>query len=298
MTEWLNYHHLLYFWTVAREGGLGPASKALRLSRPTLSGQIAALEDRLGHELFVRTGKRLELTEMGRLVQGYAETIFTTGRELLDAVKGNVGGPPALTVGVVDVVPKLIVRRLLQPALHLEQPIRLVCHEDTYDRLLAQLASHELDLVISDAPIPAGSRVRAFNHVLGESGLTFFGTEAHTGLRRRFPASLEGAPMLLPLVGAPIRRALDTWFSAIGVVPRIVAEFEDSALLKVFGSDGLGVFVAPTAVEGAVRDQYGVSVIGRAPDVVERFFAISAERKLRHPAVVAISEAARLDVFA
>jgi LysR family transcriptional activator of nhaA len=298
MTDWLNYHHLFYFWTVAREGGLGPASRSLRLARPTLSGQIHTLEENLGEQLFHRVGKRLELTEVGRLVFRYADDIFTTGRELVDVVKGRAEAQmPPLNVGTVDVLPKLIVRQLLEPALHMQEPVRLVCYEDTYDRLLTRLANHELDLVLADAPIPAGSRVRAYNHLLGECGVTFFGAPSFLPLKRKFPGSLDGAPLLLPLAHAPLRRALDQWLASIGVRPKIVAEFEDSALLKVFGADGLGIFAAPSAVEGQVLEQYGVVVLGHVSEVRERFYAISSERRLKHPAAVLISQRARVELF-
>ncbi len=298
MADWLNYHHLLYFWTVAREGGLGPASRTLRLARPTLSGQIHALEESLGEKLFDRVGKRLELTEVGRVVFRYADDIFTTGRELVDVVKGRAEAQVApLKVGAVEVLPKLIVRRLLEPAFHMGEPVRIVCYEDTYDRLLTRLATHELDLVLADAPVPAGSRVRAYNHLLGECGVTFFGAKSFLPLKRRFPASLDGVPFLLPLADAPLRRALEQWMSSIRVRPKIVAEFEDSALLKVFGADGLGIFAVPSAIEEQVTEHYGVVVLGRASEVRERFYAISSERRLKHPAAVVISERARIEVF-
>lgn len=296
--QWFNYHHLLYFWVVAREGGLGPASKVLRLARPTLSGQIHALEERFGGALFERSGRKLVLTDFGRLVFRYADEIFTVGRELLDTIEGRAtGGPVRLDVGIVDVLPKLVVRRLLEPALHAEQPVRLVCHEDRYDRLLARLALHELDVVLADAPIPAGSSIRAFNDLLGECGVTFFAGGNLARHRRGFPRSLDGAPLLLPLEGSSLRRSLDQWFSSIDVRPRVIAEFEDSALLKVFGADGAGLFAAPTAVEDQVLHQYRVKVVGRVEEVRERFYAVSVERRLKHPAVVAISEAARRELF-
>lgn len=293
--EWVNYHHLLYFWVVAREGGLVPAGKVLRLSHPTLSAQIHALEGQLGEKLFTKVGRKLELTEMGGVVYRYAEEIFSLGREMVDTVKGRATGKPLrLNVGVSDVVPKLVVRRLLEPALRMDQPVRLVCYEDSYEKLLADLALHTLDIVISDAPVPPRSGVRAFNHLLGECGVSFFGTKAlAAAYRRGFPRSLDGAPFLLPLEQLTLRRALNQWFDANGIKPRVVAEFEDSALLKVFGADGIGVFPSASAVEGEVAAQYGVELIGRAETVRERFYAISIERRLKNPAVVAISNAAR-----
>jgi LysR family transcriptional activator of nhaA len=298
--DWLNYHHLLYFWVVAREGGLTAAGKVLRLSHPTLSAQIKALEASLGEKLFTKVGRNLALTEMGRVVYRYSEEIFTLGREMVDTVKGRSDGRPLkLDVGVADVVPKLIVRRLLQPALQLTEPIRLVCHEDSHDKLLADLALHTLDIVISDAPVPPGSSVRAFNHLLGETSVSFFGSKAlAASYKRGFPSSLEGAPMLLPLEGLTLRRSLNQWLQKHDLKPHVVAEFEDSALMKVFGADGLGIFPAPSAVEDEVKSQYGVVLIGRAPEVRERFYAISVERRLNNPAVIAISNAARTELFA
>ncbi|HEX6275486.1 MAG TPA: transcriptional activator NhaR [Polyangiaceae bacterium] len=298
--EWVNYHHLLYFWLVAREGGLVAAGKMLRLSHPTLSAQIHALEDNLGEKLFTKAGRKLALTEMGRVVFRYADEIFTLGREMVDAVKDrSTGQPLRLDVGIVDVVPKVVVRRLLAPALSLPEPVRLVCYEGSYEKLLADLALHSLDVVIADSPVPTGSSVRAFNHLLGETGVSFFAVKPLAkSLKRSFPSSLDGAPMLLPLENSTLRRALNQWFQRNGVAPRVVAEFEDSALLKVFGGDGIGVFTAPTAVEREVCRQYDVSVLGRARDVKERFYAVSVERRLKHPAVVAISDAARQKLFA
>lgn len=297
--EWLNYHHLLYFWVVAREGGLVPAGRVLRLSHPTLSAQIHSLEDQLGEKLFTKVGRKLALTEMGRVVFRYADEIFTLGHEMVDTVRGRVSGQPArLDVGVVDVVPKLVVRRLLQPALGLPEPARLVCHEDTFDGLLAELALHSLDVVISDTPVPGGSSIRAFNHLLGETPVSLFGTKQLVKrYRAGFPASLDGAPMLLPLESLTLRRSLNQWFDRLAIKPRVVAEFEDSALLEVFGADGLGIFAAPRVVEEEVMAQRGVELLGRVDEVRERFYAISVERRLKHPAVVAISDAARRALF-
>jgi LysR family transcriptional activator of nhaA len=298
--EWINYHHLLYFWVVAREGGLVPAGKVLRLSHPTLSAQIRSLEDQLGEKLFTKVGRKLALTEVGRVVFRYADEIFTLGREMVDTVKGRSGGQPLrLDVGIADAVPKLVARRLLEPALRLPEPVRLICHEASYEKLLADLALHAIDIVISDAPVPTGSSIRAFNHLLGETGVSFFGTKklAQT-YKRGFPRSLDGAPMLLPLENLTLRRSLNQWFDRNDIKPRVVAEFEDSALLKVFGADGVGLFAAPAVVEEEVIAQYNVELLGRADAVKERFYAISVERRLKNPAVVAILDAAREEIFA
>jgi LysR family transcriptional activator of nhaA len=298
--DWVNYHHLHYFWVVAREGGLVPAGKLLRLSHPTLSTQIHTLEAQLGEKLFTKVGRKLVLTETGRVVFRYADEIFNLGRQMLDTLRGaSTSRHLELDVGVTDVVPKLIVRRLLQPALTLAEPVRLVCYEQSFERLLADLALHSLDIVIADTPVPPGSSVRAFNHLLGETGVTFFGTkELVKAHKRGFPASLTGAPLLLPLENLALRRSLNQWFARHQLKPRIVAEFEDSALLQVFGGDGLGIFPAPTVVEDEVVSQYGVQVLGRVEEVRERFYAISVERRLKHPAVVAISDAAKHELFA
>lgn len=297
--EWINFHHLLYFYVVAKEGGLVAAGKVLRLSHPTLSAQIQSLENQLGEKLFNRTGRKLVLSEMGQVVYRYADEIFSLGREMLDTVKGrSTGQPLRLNVGVTDVVPKLIVQKLLEPALTMEEPVRLVCYEESSERLLAQLALHSLDVVISDSPVPSGSPIRAYTHELGETSTSFFCTKGmKTRFARGFPKSLDGAPLLLPLANSVLRRSLNQWFEKHKIVPRVVAEFEDSALMKVFGSNGLGIFPAPTAVAPEVIRQYQVELLGHADTVVERFYAISAERKIRNPAVVVICDTAERALF-
>jgi len=297
--EWLNYHHLLYFWTVARLGSVTRATEELYLAQPTISAQLRALEESLGEKLFTRVGRNIVLTEMGRVVFRYADEIFSLGRELTDTVKGrSVGRPVQFTVGVVDVLPKLITYRLLQPALQMQEPIRIVCHEDKADRLLAELAVHGVDLVLADAPIGPLVKVRAFNHLLGESGVTIFGpTRLAAKYRRAFPRSLDGAPMLLPTENTSLRRSFDQWAHAEGINPLLVGEFEDSALLEAFGQSGVGLFPALSVIEKEVRRQYGVQIVGQIPSVRERFYAISIERKLKHPAVIAISETAQQKLF-
>jgi LysR family transcriptional activator of nhaA len=298
-TGWLNYHHLLYFWTVAREGGLTPAAAKLRLAHPTISAQIHTLEDTLGEKLFRKEGRRLVLTEMGRIVYRYADEIFALGGELMEVVQGRpTGRPLRLTVGVADVVPKLIASRLLLPAQRLPDPVRIVCREDTHEHLLADLALHSLDVVISDAPVGNGTSVKAFNHLLGECSVTFYAMpELARRYRSGFPRSLHGAPLLMPLETTALRGALDQWFASVDVRPEIVAEFEDSALLMAFGQDGMGIFPGSTVISKQIEHQYSVVPIGSAAAVKERFYAITVERKIRHPAVVAISQAARTDLF-
>jgi LysR family transcriptional activator of nhaA len=295
----LNYHHLYYFWVVAREGGLVAAAKRLRLSHPTLSAQIHALEERLGEKLFTKVGRKLVLTDIGRVTLRYADEIFTLGRDLVDAVQGrNPDKLLSLDVGIVDVLPKLVVRRLLKPALDLVPPVRLVCYEGDFERLLGALAQHDLDIVIGDSPVPSGSAVRAHHHLLGESAVGFFAAPSLAkAFRAGFPGSLDGAPMLLPTQGVTLRRSLNQWFDRHGIRPHIVAEFQDSALLKVCGADGLGVFAAPTTVTEELRSRYRAAHLGDADGVVERFYAISAERRIKHPAVIAIAQVARHEVF-
>ncbi len=293
--EWLNYHHLLYFWMVAREGSIAQASKQLLLAQPTITGQIRALENTLGEKLFARSGRNLVLTEVGRVVYRYANEIFSLGRELTDVLKGRTSGRPVrLVVGISDGLPKLMVHRLLQPALRLPEPVQIVCHEGRPEQLLAELAISGLDLVLMDAPASPAIRVRAFSHLLGSSGTSFFGIPSLAAkYKKKFPASLHGAPFLLPLDNSSLRRSLEQWFDGQGIHPKTVGEFQDGALLQTFGQAGAGVFAAPTVTEKEVRRQYGVSVFGRTDEVVERFYAISVERRLKHPSVVAIAEAAR-----
>lgn len=297
--EWLNYHHLLYFWVVAREGSIVRASEELMLSQSTISEQIRSLEASLGEALFARVGRNLALTEMGHMVFRYADEIFTIGRELMDTVQGRpTDRPLRVMVGITDVVPKLVAYRLLEPAMRLDQPVKIVCREGKLDQLLAELATYDLDVVLSDAPLSPTVKVRAFNHLLGECGVTFCGTPALVAKHQdEFPQSLDDAPFLLPTDNTTMRRALDHWFESEGLRPRVVGEFEDSALLKVFGQQGLGLFVVPTIIEDEVQRQYGVDILGRAEPIRERFYALTVNRRLRHPAVVAMSEAAQQVLF-
>lgn len=313
--EWLNYHHLLYFWTVAKEGSLAGAAKVLRVSQPTLSTQIRALERQLDVELFDRSGRRLRLTDVGRVAFRYADEIFSLGRELVDVVHERpVGRPLRLAVGLTFSVPKLVAYRLLEPALVLPGGVELDVHEDRLPELLARLVTHELDLLISDAPLMAdlgGKGVgahtgdaagapsrKAFNHPLGESHATFFAADALARrLRPGFPRSLDRAPFLMPMRGTPLCRELERWFDRHDLAPQIRGSFDDGALVKVFGQSGVGVFVAPSVIEQEIRAQYDVAVVGRTDEIVERFYAITVERRLKHPGVIAISSAARQDLF-
>jgi len=298
--EWLNYHHLLYFWTVAREGSVARACEKLRLAQPTISGQLRLLEESLGEKLFRKAGRGLALTDVGQVVYRYADEIFGLGRELQDVLKGRPRGRPLrLLVGVSDLVPKLIAYRVLRPALEMPEPVQIVCDEDTPDHLLAELAEHRLDVVLSDAPIPSMIPVKAFNHLLGTCGVTLFGApKLAARYRKNFPACLDAAPFLLPMEGSNLRRSLEQWFDSAGIRPKLVGEFKDRALMKTFGQAGAGVFAAPSAIEKEVREHYKVAAIGRIESILERFYAISVERKLKHPAVVTISDAAREKLFA
>lgn len=296
---WLNYHHLLYFWTVARTGTIAAASKELHLSQPTISTQLKTLEEALEQKLFQRQGRRLVLTDVGRVAFRYADEIFRLGRELQEAItRGPVGREVRFSVGVSDVIPKLVAERLLQPAFEQVENLRLEVHEGPLPQLLGQLALHELDVVLSDHAAPPDVKVRAFSHKLGESGMTFFASRALAQQHgKRFPQSLEGAPMLLPSVGTALRQSLDQWLQKKGLRPRVVAELDDTALVKVFGARGRGIFAAPTAIEETVVAQHGVQVLGRVDDLTQSFYAISVERKLRHPAVVAVAESAKRELF-
>jgi LysR family transcriptional activator of nhaA len=297
--EWLNYHHLLYFWTVAKEGSIARAGEKLSLTQATISAQVSAFEKSLGEKLFNRIGRRLVLTETGRVAFRYADDIFSLGRELMDTLKGRPTGQPLrFRVGVADVMPKLIAQRLLEPAFQIAQPLRIICHEGKTESLLAQLVLHELDLVLTDSSVGSGIKVKVFNHLLGECGLSIFAPgKTAAQYRRHFPRSLDGAPFLLPTDNTAMRRSLNQWFDNENIQPVIVGEFEDSALLKVFGQLGKGLFAAPSAIDSEVEEQHRVRLVGRLNHVRERFYAISVERKLKHPAVIAICESAKKELF-
>jgi len=296
----LNYKHLHYFLAVARSGGVIRAAERLHLTPQTLSGQIAQFEERLGVPLFRRAGRRLELTEAGRLAQSYAEEIFQTGAELEELLR-NGGEERFITfrVGIADVVPKFIAHRLLAPVLELPEAVRLVCQEDRLDRLLADLAIHRLDMVLADRPMPPGTDIKGYSHPLGESALAFMAAPALAGrLIGEFPACLDGARLLLPGRDSALHGALPRWLERQGRHMRIVGEFDDSALMKAFGEAGAGVFPAPAASVPDVMAHYKVVSLGETEDLRERFFLISAERRLTHPAARAVSEHARAGLFA
>lgn len=295
----LNYSHLLYFWSVAREGGLAGAAKTLRLSPQTLSGQIRAFEAQVGRKLFTKSGRRLVLTEMGRVAFRYADEIFSLGQELGDVLdRGQVVETARLDVGLVEVLPKMVVERLLEPALAMQPAVRIVCREGSLETLVNGLAAHTLDVVLADGPLPPGGSVRAFSHLLGECGVTFFAAPQLAARHRSFPRALDAAPFLVPPSGAGIRQQLEAFFTRHRVTPRIIAELEDSALLKAFGAAGHGIFCVPTTVAHEVAEMYAVKAIGTTDEIVERFYAISVERRIKNEAVALISETARARLFA
>jgi LysR family transcriptional activator of nhaA len=297
----MNYKHLHYFFQVAKLGGVARASERLHLSPQTISGQIQSLEEALGTPLFAKSGRGLVLTEAGRMVLGYAEAIFSIGAELEEAVREHPrqGRSLAFRVGVADAVPKTIACRLIEPAAHLPEPVRIVCREWKLDTLLGELALHRLDLVISDAPIPSDVSVRAFNHRLGSCGISFFAAPPLlASCKGRFPACLDGAPLLVPADESALGQRLRAWLQAQALHPRVVGECDDSALAKEFGRRGMGIFVGPTVLERDIEKQYGVRVLGATTDVMAEFFAISVERRITHPCVTAITDAARNELFA
>ena len=295
----LNYRHLEYFWHVAREGGVTAAGKILHVGQPAISAQIRKLEQALGEQLFDRSGRTMELTEVGQVVFAYADDIFSLGQDLTDAVHGLPGrGPLRLSVGVVDWIPKLMVHRLVTPALEEFDHLHLALTSGMPDGLFASLAVHDYDLVLSDSTLPTTVDVQAFNHFLGECGVALMGAPA---LARQYqeglPGSLAAAPILLSGLHSNLRRSLLQWFRDQRLEPKIVAEVADSALLKVFGQRGLGMFAVPTAVEADIARQYQVERVTLLNGVKERYYAISVERRIRNPAVAAITEAARRRLF-
>jgi LysR family transcriptional activator of nhaA len=296
----LNYKHLRYFWAVARSGSIARASEQLHVTPQSISGQLAELAESLGTELFRRAGRGLEVTESGRRILSYADEIFALGDELVEVARDQAAKKTIpFRIGIADSVPKTIAYRVIEPALRLAEPLRLICREGRLASLLGELAVHRLDLVIADRPLPPELNVRGYNHLLGASDVTVFGTESVAGaLKGKFPALLDNAPLLLPGEGVALRPRLLQWLEAQHLRPRIVGEFDDSGLMKAFGQGGAGLFVAPTAIAGDVCRQYGVRALGRIEAVAEQLYAITTERRLQHPATVAISEAAQRDVFA
>lgn len=295
----LNFKHLRYFWAVATHGTIAKAAEILHVTPQTISGQLRELDEQIEAKLFRKKGRNLVLTETGRVVFSYADEMFRLGNELQDVLEGHTPGVAlTLNVGIAMVVPKLLAYRVLQPVLTMPEQVRLVCHEAPLPDLLAELSVHKLDLVLADCPISPTLNIRAYNHLLGESGISFYAARRVAArYKRDFPASLHGAPMLMPTANSALRRLLEQWLERQDIKPVIVAEFEDRALMKAFGEGGSGIFTTPTTVEDDVVSKYGVRVIGRVEDVKERFYAISAERRIKHPAVATITEAARNELF-
>jgi LysR family transcriptional activator of nhaA len=296
----VNYKHLHYFWVVARKGGVARASEHLHLTPQTISGQLSLLEEYFGVDLFIRVGRNLEITEIGRQVLSYADEIFSLGGELEEVIHQLPEGRPQLfRVGVVDVLPKSIMHRILKPVLQMPGPVRMICRETGLDALLAELAVHRLDLVLADRPIPPTVSARGFSHKLGECAVSFFATES---LRKKlsgdFPACLDGAPLLLPSSGTQLRAGIDQWLERHRLHPRIIGEFDDSALIKAFGQEGAGIFTAPAAIGAEVESQYQVTAIGLVDEIKAPFFAITVERRVTHPVVSVVVEAARESLFA
>lgn len=297
--ESLNYHHLYFFWIVMNTGSIKATSVQLKLAQSTISAQLSALEKTLGNKLFNRVGRNLEPTEMGHMVFGYAEKIFALGQEMMSSVHSlPTETPLSLRVGVVDVVPKLLTRKFLLPALELSENIHLVCRQGKEEKLLSELAVHNLDVVFTDVPLRSGLSIKAYSHLLFECGVTFFGTTKWAAaLKEKFPYSLDKAPMLLPMSNTALRGRMDQWFAHLNILPHIIGEFDDTALLKVFGQEGDGVFVGPRIIEKEIQQQYEVQVIGRSNDIIERFYGISIEPIIKHPAIKAISKATRNEPF-
>ncbi|WP_065615991.1 transcriptional activator NhaR [Pseudomonas moraviensis] len=295
----LNYRQLHYFWVVAKTGSIVRACEQLNLTPQTISGQISLLEQTYNVELFRRVGRQLELTEAGRQALPYAEQMFQLGDELELMLRAQPNEQQILfRVGVADVVPKSIVYRLIAPTMELSEPLRITCREDKLERLLADLAIQRLDLVISDSPMPSHLDIKGYSQKLGECGISFFATaELAAQYGQDFPRSLHGAPLLIPGAETVVRSRLQRWFAEQQIQPQIVGEFDDSALMQAFGQSGSGIFIGPSVIAEEVKRQYGVELIGQTDAVSESFYAISVERKVKHPGIVAITEGARRELF-
>ncbi|HEV7816689.1 MAG TPA: transcriptional activator NhaR [Janthinobacterium sp.] len=298
-TTGLNFRHLYFFWIVAREGGVTRAAERLGLSVQTISTQLALLEQSVGKSLLAPQGRRLVPTEAGRLAMGYADRIFLLGEQMREALTETDAGRMRLTVGITDSLPKLIAYRLLEATRRLPVPVKLVCMEDEFESLLAELALHKLDVVLTDRPVRAGASLRVFSHLLGESAMQLFGVDKLARkYRKNFPASLNGAPLLLPTRNNALRGRIDEWLVQKELRPDVVGEFEDNAMLNTFGRSGLGLFFAPAALADDIGEQFGAVLVGDAPELREQFFAISNQRKIKHPAVEAILSAIQKGPFA
>lgn len=298
MANSINYKHLQYFWAVAKEGSIASASEILHLTPQTISGQLALLEESIGEKLFQKQGRGLALTEKGRVVFRYADEIFSLGKELQDVIRGaSPKGRLEFVVGILDCIPKTIAYKLLEPALQTHHEISIICKEGSLDQILGDLAIQKLDMVLADMPLTSSFKIKAYNHFLGESGITFFAKpDIAKKFSKNFPQSLNNAPMLMPTENSTIRRSIDQWFNELDIYPDIKGEFEDSALLKAFAQAGVGIFFMSTAIEKELCKQFNVKIIGRTEKVKEQFYAISTERKIRHPAIAAIDEKSKLNL--
>ncbi len=299
MAEIINYKHLYYFWMVANEGSIAKASEKLHLTPQTISGQLSLLEDRLGNTLFDKAGRGLKLTDTGRLVLKYANEIFELGQELSDVLRGvPTVGPSEFIVGAASALPKTIVYKIIEPSLNLSHDISLTSREGPVDAMLADLAIHKVDMVLSDTPITSAFNIKAYNHLLGESPLSCFAAPALAkNLKKNFPYSLTNTPIILPTPQYAVRQLIDGWLNEIGIVPLITGQFDDSALMKAFGQAGLGCFFMSSTIEEEVCKNFNVRVVGRIDELTQKFYAISAERKVKHPAVLAICDSARSALF-
>jgi len=297
--EFLNYHHLRYFWVVAKEGGLTKAAAKLHVSQPTISAQIQALEGVLGEKLFRRAGRNLRLTDVGQHVLSFAEEIFSIGQDLLNSVKQRpTSRPLRLHLGVADALPKLVTYRIIEPIFKLDQPVQVSCWETKVFDMLVELAAYRLDVVLADEPASSGVNAKIFNHLLGECGVTFLAEmKLARKLRPRFPKSLDGAPALLPMANTGMRRSIEKWFHTRNIRPRLISECEDPAMLHVLGFHGLGFMPVATLVAQEAAARFGFGVIGRTEACRQRFYAITPERKMTHPAVTAITSDARARLF-
>lgn len=296
----INYRHLYYFWVVAKEGSITRAAERLDVAVQTISAQLGLLEQSIGKALLAPQGRRLVLTEAGRVALSYADQIFLLGEQLQDVLSENdIGHTMRLTVGLSDSLPKLTASRLLEAALKLPQKVKLICHEDDFESLLGELSVHKLDVILTDRAVPSGTTLRVFSHLLGESEIMLFGLpELAERYRKNFPKMLNGAPLLLPTRNHAIRGRLDHWFEVHDIRPDIVGEFDDSALLNTFGRNGMGMFPGPSALAADVKEQFGAVPVGELTAVREQVYAISNERKIKHPAVEAILTASHGGVFA
>jgi LysR family transcriptional activator of nhaA len=297
-TTGINFRHLYFFWVVAKEGGITRAATRLGLAIQTISTQLAQLEQSVGKSLFMQQGRKLVLTEAGRLALGYADQIFLLGEQMTEALGEADSARTRLSVGISDSLPKLTAFRLLEATMHLPNPVRLVCYEDQFDALLADLALHKLDVVLTDRAVRSGTTLRVFSHMVFESATIVVGAAALAAVYGEgFPASLDGAPFLLPTRNNALRGRIDEWFELHQVRPDVVGEFEDNALLNTFGRRGAGLFFAPAALQSDIEEQFGAKLIGQVPQVREQVFAISNERKIKHPAVEAILASVHEGVF-